>query len=77
MKEYIVNWFHKLAAAIITGAATSALSVLGIAAADVAGANVKALDYSQAGAMFISGGIVGLLAYLKQSPLPRKGTNDE
>ena len=41
-----------------------------IRAADAAGAPVKSLDLQQVSILFISGAVVGLLAYLKQSPLP-------
>lgn len=70
MKEKARLWAHNLGAATITGAATSGLSALGISIADAAGAQVTALNWKQLGALAISGGVVGLLAYLKQSPLP-------
>jgi hypothetical protein len=63
-------WAHNLLAAVITGGATSGLSAVGIAVADAAGASVNPLDLRQVGVLFISGAVVGLLAYLKQSPLP-------
>ena len=63
-------WLHQLMAAAITGGATSGLSSLGITVADAAGANVGALNMKQVGVLFVSGAMVGLLAYLKQSPLP-------
>jgi hypothetical protein len=59
-----------LVAAVITGGSTTALSALGVVAADSVGLNVPTLDMKQLGILFASGAIVGLLAYLKQSPLP-------
>lgn len=64
------QWAHKLVAAVITGGSTSALASVGIAVADAAGAEVRTLDLKQLGVLFVSGAVVGLLAYLKQSPLP-------
>jgi hypothetical protein len=63
-------WLHNLLAATITGAATSGLSALGISVADAAGGAIKPLDMRQLMVLFASGAAVGLLAYLKQSPLP-------
>lgn len=70
MKDKARLWAHNLTAAVITGGATSALSAVGIAVADAAGAVVTPLDLKQVGILFVSGAVVGLLAYLKQSPLP-------
>ncbi len=63
-------WWRSLAAAGITGASSTALSALGIATANGLGASVPQLDLKQLGVMLLSGGVVGLLAYLKQSPVP-------
>ena len=70
MNQKSHTWLHNLGAAVITGGATSGLSALGIVAADAAGATVAQLDLKQIGVLFISGAVIGLLAYLKQSPLP-------
>ena len=70
MKEKAKLWIHNLVAAVVTGGSTTALAALGIAGADAIGAQVKALDAKQLGTLFLSGAVVGLLAYLKQSPLP-------
>lgn len=70
MKEQAKQWLHNLVAAVVTGGCTTALAALGIAGLDAVGANVQALDFEQTGMLFASGGVVGLLAYLKQSPLP-------
>ncbi len=70
MKHKTRLWWRSLFAAGITGAASTALSAAGIATANGLGANVPQLDLKQVGVMLLSGGVVGLLAYLKQSPVP-------
>lgn len=66
----VKRWLHNLLAAVITGAVSSGLASLGIAAADAAGVTVQPLNYKQLISVAIAGAVVGLLAYLKQSPLP-------
>jgi hypothetical protein len=70
MKTKTVKWFKLLVAAGVTGAASTGLSALGIATAAGLGVNIPKLDFKQLGVMLLSGGIIGLLAYLKQSPVP-------
>lgn len=64
-------WIRGILAAFITGFATAGLSALGVTAANLAGADVSFLGLKQLGVIGLSGGIVSLLAYLKQSPLPK------
>ena len=70
MKGTMKKWIHNLIAAVITGGSTAALATLGVTVANTAGAQVTQLNLKQAGVLFVSGAVVGLLAYLKQSPLP-------
>jgi len=70
MKEKAHRWFHNLIAAAITGGANAGLAALGIVGADAIGINVPTLDARQLAAVFRVRAVVGLLAYLKQSPLP-------
>lgn len=63
-------WLHNLLAAIITGGSSTALASLGIAGASAVGVDVQPLNYKQLGIIALAGATVGLLAYLKQSPLP-------
>lgn len=70
MRTSVHVWLHNLIAAVITGGSTTALAALGIVGADALGASVQTLDLKQCGLLFASGAVVGLLAYLKQSPLP-------
>ena len=70
MKEKTSLWIHNLAAAVITGGSTTALAALGILGAEKAGVQVTTLDYKQCVSLFIAGALVGLLSYLKASPLP-------
>ena len=63
-------WLRNLAAAVITGGTSTALASLGIAGASSAGVDIKPLDYKQIAIIGLTGAVVGLLAYLKQSPIP-------
>ncbi len=74
MKLKTEQWLKALIAAIVTGAASTGLSALGIATASGLGVNIPKLDFKQLGVMLISGGIIGALAYLKQSPVPPDDT---
>jgi hypothetical protein len=70
MKDKVQRWLHNLVAAIITGGSNAALAALGMVGADAIGIKVPQLDLKQVGVIFVSGAVIGLLAYLKQSPLP-------
>lgn len=63
-------WLHNVLAAVIAGGANAVLAMVGIAGADAVGAHVPELDFKQCAVVFVSGAVVGLAAYLKQSPLP-------
>ena len=63
-------WLRNLAAAVITGGTSTALASLGIAGASAAGVDIKPLDFKQISIVALGGAVVGLLAYLKQSPIP-------
>lgn len=64
MKQSTNLWLHNLAATVVTGGSTAALSSIGAVAVGAT------LNIQQIGAVFASGAIIGVLAYLKQSPLP-------
>lgn len=70
MTTKLSNWLRNLVAALVTGGSSSALASLGISGASGLGADVKPLDFKQMGIIALAGGVVGLLAFLKQSPLP-------
>ena len=70
MLSPIKVWLHGLISAIITGFSTSFLTALGINGANAAGINIDQLNIKQLSAVTIFGGIVGAMAYLRQSPLP-------
>lgn len=70
MKTKTRLWIRALVASVVTGASSSGLAALGVSVADAAGANVGQLNIKQLCVMAVTGGIVGLLAYLKQSPVP-------
>jgi len=69
------KWFKLLIASVVTGASNAGLAVLGISGANAAGVDIPALNFKQLGVMCLSGAIVGLLAYLKQSPVPPDSGN--
>jgi hypothetical protein len=69
-------WLRALIAAAITGASSSGLSALGIVGAQVIGIKVAQLDLKQLGTMCLAGGIVGVMSYLKQSPVPPESTGN-
>src|SRR5271157_2318670 len=64
------HWIKALVAAAVTGASNAGLSVLGISGAQAVGIQINQLNGRQVLAAILSGGIVGALAYLKQSPVP-------
>ncbi len=70
MSERVKKWGKSLLAAVITGSSGAFLSALGITGADLIGIKVAQLDFKQLGVITICGGVVGLAAYLKQSPVP-------
>lgn len=69
-------WLRSLIAAVVTGASSSGLAGVGIAGANALGVNVSKLDLKQLGAMCVAGGLVGMLSYLKQSPVPPVSTGE-
>lgn len=74
MKLKTSQWLKALVAAVVTGSSSSGLSALGISVADSAGLNIGQLNLKQLGVMLVTGGLVGALAYLKQSPVPPDDT---
>lgn len=66
----IQKWGRALLSAIITGACSAGLGSLGITSANVMGATIPPLNKDQLLAVWISGGVVGCMAYLSKSPLP-------
>lgn len=64
------KWFYGLFGGIIGGAATAGGSWVGITLAKAAGANVATLNFNDLKVIMISGGLVAMLSFLKQSPLP-------
>jgi len=70
INRVVKHWAYGLVSAIITGSTTAGFSSLGVVGANTLGANVPQLNLKQLGVILLSGGVVGCLAYLKQSPLP-------
>lgn len=63
-------WLRGLIGGMIGGGSNAVIAFLGLAGANAAGVDVKAMDYKQAGAVFLSGIFISMFLYLKQSPLP-------
>lgn len=64
------GWVRGLLSATITGFSSSALASLGVSASNTVGVSVPQLSLRQLAVIAVTGGVVGALAYLKQSPLP-------
>jgi hypothetical protein len=77
MRDKTRNWIRGLVSAVVTGGSSAALASLGISGANAVGVPVPQLDIKQLGAVVIGGGIVGMLAYLKQSPIPPDSGNTD
>jgi len=63
-------WLKMLLSHIISGGATAVLSALGVIGAEYVGIDVPTLNFKTLLVIFVSGGITGMLTYLKSSPLP-------
>ena len=64
------QWLRGLIGGIVGGGANAALASLSLAGAHAVGVDVRPLDFEQVGVVFLSGSVIGLLLYLKQSPIP-------
>lgn len=76
MRTKVKLWFHGLFGGAIGGGANAVVSALGVAGASALGYEVKALDLEQVGIVFVSGFIISMFLYLKQSPLPPPSSGD-
>jgi len=70
-------WLHGLLAAVIGGAANAGLNSAAIATAKGLGLEVTALNWKTLGIVTLSGGVIALYAFLKQSPLPPRTQTQE
>lgn len=70
MKQKTTQWLKALVAAVITGFANSFLSAVGVAGAQMVGVQVDNLSPKQLIVTTLMGGLIGMFAYLKQSPVP-------
>lgn len=68
--QNIEQWAKAVAAAFITGCATSFLSALGVTGAQMVGVKIDQLTPKQLFVTTVFGGLVGVAAYLKTSPVP-------
>lgn len=70
MKRRTAKWLYALVSHFITGGAAALTAGTGTALAHSVGVDVAPLNIRQLGVVFISSGVIGAMAYLKQSPLP-------
>lgn len=76
MTERTHRWIKMGIAGVVSGGSNAGLAALGVPVANAAGAGIPPLDLKQLGVMSATGAIIGLLAYLKQSPVPPDGSGD-
>ena len=74
MTTTTAKWVHGLASATITGITTSFMSALGVSGSNMVGVQVEQFSGKQLAVVCVFGGLVGMAAYLKQSPLPTSET---
>lgn len=75
MTRHTSHWLKLLIAAIVTGCSNSFLSAVGVAGAQMVGVQIENLSPKQLVVTTLMGGIIGLFAYLKQSPVPPDETD--
>lgn len=76
MKVKTMQWLKAMVAAIVTGLANSFLSAVGVAGAQMVGVQVDNLSPKQLIVTTLMGGLIGMFAYLKQSPVPPDSTGN-
>jgi len=69
------NWLYGLFSGMIGGAATAGSSQLALAVSKGLGIEVDVLHWKQLGMVMLVSGLVSAFAFLKQSPLPPKETD--
>jgi len=70
VKRRTAKWVYALISHFITGGATAVTAGTGAALAHSVGVDVQPLNLQQLGVVFLSSGIFGAIAFLRQSPLP-------
>jgi hypothetical protein len=76
-REQVKLWFRTLFSGMIGGGASAALASLGLAGAEVIGIKADPLNWAQIVGVFLSGSVISLLMFLKQSPLPPPPSGNE
>ncbi len=71
------QWIKALIAAIVSGFSNSILAALGIGAANAIGVKIDPLHWSQTLDIGLTGAFIGMLMYLKQSPVPPDTGNSD
>ena len=75
----VETWLYGLGAAFVGGGATAGSAWLGMTGAKALGMDLPSLNFKALGIIFLSGAVTNVLAYLKQSPLPKQsdGNTDQ
>ncbi len=60
------DWLRGVVAGFVTGGSTAGVAIYGLAATDPA----HAVSLSVVWSVFLAGGVLGMLAFLRQKPLP-------
>jgi hypothetical protein len=71
------EWLHQLWDAAVQGGANAALAAMGLAGANSLGVAVQPLDYKQTGAIFVAGGVVKILEFLRTKPSPDLDSSED
>jgi len=75
--QKLEQWVKALIAAIVSGFSNSVLAALGIGAANSVGMNVQPLHWKQILDIGFTGAFIGMVMYLKQSPVPPDSGNTD
>lgn len=71
------QWGKALIAAVVSGFSNSILAALGIGAANSVGVKIEPLHWTQILDIGFTGAFIGMLMYLKQSPVPPDNENTD
>lgn len=68
------TWIRGLWSAVIQGGSGAVLGSLGILGENLAGVDIKPLEYKQMAAVFVGAAVIRLLFFLSQHPAPDEET---
>lgn len=64
------HWLKGLWSAFIQGGCSAVLGSMGLLVGNLAGVDVKPLDYKQMGSVFLGAAVIRLLFFLNKNPFP-------